>query len=189
MSEKPGQRPGAIHVCPWWFCYTFDNPLRRLVHRPERLLGPYIQKGMTAMDVGCGMGYFSLGLAKLVGETGRVIAVDLQPKMLNVLQKRAARAGLLSRIQTRRCTADSLGIMEPLDFILTFWMVHEVPEISRFFPQLRARLKPAGKYLLVEPRGHVSASRFEATLAAAQKAGFRLLHQPRVSLSRAALLE
>ncbi len=54
-------------VCPWWICYTFDNPLRRLIHDPERLLEPYVKPGMTVVDIGCGMGYFTLG----AGEAGR----------------------------------------------------------------------------------------------------------------------
>jgi len=76
------------HVCPWWLCYSFDNPLRRLFHDPERLLGPYVKLGMTVADIGCGMGYFTLGLARLTGPEGKVIAVDLQERMLAALESR-----------------------------------------------------------------------------------------------------
>ena len=48
------------HVCPWWFAYTFDNPLRRLVHNPEKMLQKFIKEGDTVVDIGCGMGYFSI---------------------------------------------------------------------------------------------------------------------------------
>jgi SAM-dependent methyltransferase len=81
-------------VCPWWLCYSFDNPLRRLVHDPERILNPHVNPGMTAVDIGCGMGCFTLGLAKLVGPGGKVIAVDLQEEMLAALGRRARKAGL-----------------------------------------------------------------------------------------------
>ena len=74
---------GSPHVCPWWLCYSFDNPLRRLIHNPQRILSPYIKQGMTVLDAGCGMGYFSIGMAKMVGDSGKVIAVDLQQKMLD----------------------------------------------------------------------------------------------------------
>jgi 2-polyprenyl-3-methyl-5-hydroxy-6-metoxy-1,4-benzoquinol methylase len=47
------------HICPWWLAYTFDNRFRHLFHNPEKMLGSYVSKGMTALDVGCGMGFFS----------------------------------------------------------------------------------------------------------------------------------
>ena len=57
----------SMRVCPCWMCYTFDNPLRRLVHDPRKIVGPYLREGMTALDVGCGIGYFAIGMAKIVG--------------------------------------------------------------------------------------------------------------------------
>ena len=54
------------HVCPWWGGYFIDNRLRRLLHNPERLLSPYVQQGMTVMDIGCGMGFFSIAMAAMV---------------------------------------------------------------------------------------------------------------------------
>ena len=63
------------HVCTWWHAYSFDNPLRKLVHKPQRVLEDYVKDGMTVMDVGCGMGHFSIGMANMVGEQGKVIAV------------------------------------------------------------------------------------------------------------------
>src|SRR5512136_3069782 len=90
-------------VCPWWLCYSFDNPLRRLIHDPERLLEPYVKEEMTAVDIGCGMGYFTMGLAKLVGPAGKVFAVDLQDRMLAALIRRARRVRLSDRIVPHRC--------------------------------------------------------------------------------------
>ena len=68
----------AIHVCPWWAGYFIDNPLRRLLHSPEAILGRHLRTGMTAMDLGCGMGLFSIAMARMVGDQGCVIAVDIQ---------------------------------------------------------------------------------------------------------------
>ena len=81
------------HVCPWWMAYTFDNPVRKLFHNPQKIFDAYIRVGMTVMDVGCGMGYFSRGMAKLVGTSEKVIAVDLQQKMLDIMLKRARGRG------------------------------------------------------------------------------------------------
>jgi SAM-dependent methyltransferase len=176
-------------VCPWWLCYSFDNPLRRLIHNPVRLLEPYIKPGMTAVDIGCGMGYFTLGLAKLVGPGGRVIAVDLQEEMLAALYRRARKAGLADRIVLHRCRPDHLGVEESADFVLAFWMAHELKDKSRFFTQISAFLKPDGRLLLVEPKFHVIRSRFEQTVEACRAAGFRMLGEPAVALSRAVLME
>ena len=77
------------HVCPWWLAYTFDNPLRKIFHKPQKMLDPYVKAGMKVMDIGCGMGFFSIGMAKLVGDKGKIFSVDLQPKMLEVTEKAA----------------------------------------------------------------------------------------------------
>ena len=176
-------------VCPWWLCYSFDNPLRRLIHDPERLLEPYVKPGMTAVDIGCGMGHFTLGMAKLVGPGGKVVAVDLQEEMLATLGRRARKAGLSDRIVLHRCRPDFLGVEEPADFVLAFWMVHEVRDKPRFFAQISAFLKPGGRLLLVEPKLHVTRSSFGRTVEACRAAGFRLLGEPAVALSRAVRME
>ncbi|MFH1124323.1 MAG: class I SAM-dependent methyltransferase [Pseudomonadota bacterium] len=187
LRHKIGQMNAM--VCPWWLCYSFDNPLRRLFHDPERLLGPYVTPGMTAVDVGCGMGYFSIGLAKLAGPGGRVIAVDLQERMLSVLERRARRAGLAERVVCHRCKKESLGVEGPVDFVLAFWMVHEVPDKDRFFGEICSLLKTGGRILLVEPKYHVTQKGLAYTLASCRDAGLRVLDEPAVALSRAFLLE
>lgn len=175
-------------VCPWWLCYSFDNPLRRIFHKPEPLLAPYLKPGMIAVDIGCGMGYFTLGLAKLAGPGGRVIAVDLQQRMLDALERRARRAGVADRIVLHRCRPDSLGVEGPVDFALVFWMAHEVPDKPRFFREIFALLKTGGRFLLVEPKFHVTLGSFERTLAVCREAGFRALEGPAIALSRAVLM-
>ena len=63
------------------------------------MLGSYVSKGMTVLDVGCGLGFFSIGLARLVGHKGCVIAADVQSKMLKVMQKRSEKAGVSNIIR------------------------------------------------------------------------------------------
>jgi len=175
------------HTCPWWLAYTFDNRVRRLFHDTEKILGPYVKEGMTVIDIGCGMGYFSIGLAKMVGEKGLVISVDFQQNMLNVLGKRAKRADVDHRIKLHRCEPESIGINQNVDFALTFWMVHEIPRRKEFFEQIFSILKRTGKYLLVEPKVHVSHARFGETIKDSMQKGFKMLDNPQISLSRAAL--
>jgi len=102
------------HVCPWWLCFTFDNPIRKLIHDPVKILSPYVHKGNKAIDIGPGMGYFSIPMAKLVGHSGHVTAIDIQPKMLSVLMRRAQKKGLSDRIKTHLAGPDSIGFHERL---------------------------------------------------------------------------
>ncbi|MCK4911633.1 MAG: class I SAM-dependent methyltransferase [Thermodesulfovibrionales bacterium] len=176
------------HVCPWWLAYTFDNPLRRLVHRPERVLAPYVRQGMSVMDVGCGMGHFSIGMARMVGPKGSVRSVDVQQKMLDTLMQRAQKAGVAERIHTLLCDADSLGMEEQVDFILAFWMVHESPDQARMLAEFKGLLNaPEGRLLVAEPRMHVSKQSFEAFVKNAESQGLILMERPRVAFSRAAV--
>jgi ubiquinone/menaquinone biosynthesis C-methylase UbiE len=177
------------HVCSWWVAYTFDNPVRKLIHTPRKILGDYIKEGMTVMDVGCGMDYFSIGMAKLVGADGKVIAVDLQQKMLDVMLKRARRSGVADRIIPHRCEADTIGLRKPVDFILAFWMVHEVGDKNNFFLQLGSILAPKGKILIAEPKMHVSAEQLDKTIGIAQNNGLRYCDRPEIRFSRTALLQ
>lgn len=176
------------HVCPWWLAYAIDNPLRLIFHNPAKILGPYVKKGMTVLDVGCGMGFFSIGLARLVSDSGCVIAADVQPKMLKTLKKRSKKAGVADTICFHRCQTGQLGIDTPVEFILAFWMVHEVPDLQVFFHQIRACLKPTGKMLIAEPRFHVSPRRFQEILGSARACGLNSFDTPSIRFSRSAVL-
>lgn len=176
------------HVCPWWHAYFFDNWFRRILYQPEKLFGPYVREGMIVADIGCGMGFNAIALARMVGEGGRVIAVDVQDKMLDVLRKRAAKAGLAERIDTRPTQPDSIGIDTEVGFAVAFWMVHEVPDAALFMEQIRSCLAPGGSLLVVEPRSHVTVEEFQATLALADGVGLSVHAEPRLPFSRAAVL-
>jgi ubiquinone/menaquinone biosynthesis C-methylase UbiE len=144
---------------------------------------------MTVLDVGPGMGFFTIPAARMVGDSGRVIAVDLQEKMLKSLVKRAEKAGVAGRIVAKLCESNNLGVSDPIDLCLAFNVVHEVPDASALFSQIRAILKPTGRLLLAEPAGwHVSEKDFEGTLAKASAAGLKLIGQPKIRKSRSALL-
>jgi ubiquinone/menaquinone biosynthesis C-methylase UbiE len=100
----------AERVCPVWIGYLLASPLRRLGHNPERLLGTYIKPGQTILDIGPGLGFFSLPMARMAGPSGKVICVDMQAGMLDRLKRRAQKAALAGIIETRLCRADSLCI-------------------------------------------------------------------------------
>ncbi|MHB8138741.1 MAG: class I SAM-dependent methyltransferase [Smithellaceae bacterium] len=175
------------HVCPRWLCFTFDNWIRRRIQDPDRIIKAYIRAGDTVLDIGPGIGFFTIPMARLVGDGGQVIAVDIQEAMLTAISKRALGAGVAHRIKTQLASPVSLNISVPSDFILAFWMAHEVPDQEKLFTQLYAALKDEGKFLLAEPRLHVSKAQFDMAVSLAQNVGFKLLDRPSVALSLAAL--
>jgi ubiquinone/menaquinone biosynthesis C-methylase UbiE len=170
--------------------YTFDNPLRKLFQDPYKILSTYIRPGMRVGDVGCGMGYFTIPIAKLAGEAGYVQAVDVQHQQLKKVEKRAKKAGVLARIERTLAEENSLCLNPALDFILAFAVAHEVPSIEVFFREVSESLKPGGKILVVEPSHHVGKNAFAKELETARHYGLKPLPDPpTIKLSLSALLE
>jgi SAM-dependent methyltransferase len=191
MSAFPGGKAMAKCVCPWWLGYLLANPLRRLTQNPAKILAPYVREGMTVLEPGPGMGFFTLELARLVGPSGRVVAVDLQPRMIQRLKRRAAKKGLIERVEARLAKRDSLGLSDfagRVDFALAFAVVHELPAADSFFAQVAQTLRPGASLLLAEPTVHVNAAEFEDELRVAAQAGLELAARPSIRRSRAALL-
>lgn len=180
-----------MRVCPWWLGYLLTCPARRFFEDPSKILNPYVRPGMTVLEPGPGMGFFTMALAQYVGETGRVVAVDIQPKMLAALERRAVKAGLRRRVETRLVRPGSMEIPDlagKVDFALVFAVVHEMPNDQSFFAELSASLKAGGTALLVEPAGHVKTGKFEQELTAAGAAGLVAIDRPQLRRNHAALL-
>jgi len=167
---EPGHR-----VCPWWLGYGLLLPVRRLLENPERILAPHVRPGAKVLELGCGMGYFTLPLARLTGETGRVVCLDIQPLMLAALVRRAQRAGLRTRIEARLCGPKSLGLAREagtIDLAILIHVLHELPDARAALSEIRAALTAEGRVLLIEPPGHVSAAEFERQIETASAVGF-----------------
>jgi ubiquinone/menaquinone biosynthesis C-methylase UbiE len=182
----------AHRVCPWWLGYFLISPLRRLRQNPSAILAPYIREGQTVLEPGPGMGFFTLELARHVGARGRVVAVDVQAKMLDKLKRRASKAGLAPRIEARLAPPDSLGVADlaaQVDFTLAFAVVHELPDIGRFFQEVAAASKPGSLVFLAEPKGHVKDPQFDTELRLAQQVGFEVADRPAITGSYTALLK
>lgn len=179
-------------VCPVWVGYFLASPLRRVFHNPYAILAPHVREGMTVLDAGCAMGFFSLPLARLVGPSGRVVCVDLQKGMIRGLEQRAERAGLIGRLEGRLCSPDDLGVDDldgKVDFALAFACIHEAPDSSVLIGQLAKALRTGGRCLLAEPRGHVTARAFDETVALAEANALVVVARPEIIRSRAVELE
>ncbi len=166
------------HTCPWWMAYAWDHRLRKWFHDPLLLLKPYLSEGDRVADIGCGMGYFSIAMADYVGSSGKVFAMDLQQRMLDILNKRAQKHDTGHRIQTMLAGGEKQYFDGSLDFILTFWMLHEVEDKQAFLRRWYSNLKDGGTYLLVEPKIHTSWKLFDAEVKMCGRIGFELTMYP-----------
>ncbi len=170
-------------LCPIWVGYLMASPVRRLFEDPYRLIRPHVQPGGTVLDIGCAMGYLSLPAARLVGSHGRVVCVDLQPRMIEVLRRRASRSRLLGRMELQVCQESDLGVGDLdscVDLALAIHVVHEVPQVPRFFDQVVRTLRRSGRLLMVEPKGHVRSEEFAETRDLAVSARLTIIDHPPV---------
>ena len=176
-------------ICPLEKAGTLDTKIRRWLQNPQKILKPYIKEGMTVLDFGCGPGFFSVGLAQMVGESGRVIAADLQEGMLQKLRDKIKGTELENRITLHKCEEDKIGITEKVDFVLAFYIVHEVVNKEGLFTEIGTILNPNGQFLIVEPPFHVSKKAFEETIGKAKAEGFTEVKRPNVLFNKAVVLK
>ncbi len=178
------------HVCPVWIGRLLVSPLRRLVENPTKILGPYVNPGATVIDVGCAMGFHSLDLARLVGPEGRVLCLDIQQKMLDGLVRRARRKGLDRIIEPRLCSQNGLELDDVVgraELVCAFNVVHETESPARFLRECSQALKPGGRLLIVEPRGHVTTDAFAETVTITETLGLDREPAPTIRKSLTAL--
>lgn len=175
-------------VCPVSLHRSLNNPIRKLIHNPKKILSRYIKEGDIAIDIGCGPGFFTIPMAELTGKTGRTIAADLQQGMLDIIKKKIKNKPIEKGIILHRTTETNLNLAIKADFALLFYMVHEVPNREELFRQVITTMKPTGTVLIIEPPVHVTKKDFEETKQAARKAGFSVEEGPKLFLDRTAIL-
>ncbi len=183
-SALPTSQP---HVCPWWLGWTLVLPGRRWLMGLDGLLTPLVQPGYRVLEVGAGTGFVTVPLAEQVGPSGRVWCLDLQTRMLTTLQRRLRRRRLADRVTTRVCETDDLGVSdlgESIDLAVLFYVLHEVPNPARMLSQVAATLRPGGRLLLVEPKGHCSAELFAAQVRIALDLGLERCNEGVTPASR-----
>ena len=176
-------------VCPVERAGILDMWFRRFLHNPQKILRPYISEGMTVLDLGCGPGYFTLDIARMVGASGKVIAADLQAGMLEKLRAKIERTRTVRNIVFHQCTENTMGVKESVDFILMFYVFHEITHPSELLREMLEILKPGGKALIAEPNFHVSRKDFSATISLIRKTGFEIAEEPRIFISRSVVLQ
>ncbi|WP_419783130.1 class I SAM-dependent methyltransferase [Maridesulfovibrio sp.] len=182
------QKSEGMHVCPWWVAYTFDNKLRRMIDPADKALEKWVRPGMKVLDFGCGLGHYSIGAAKLVGESGEVVAVDLQQKMLDIAVKRAGKAGVADIIKPHQCSTHGIGYAGKVDFVVAGNVIHETPDCRKTLQEIYELLVSGGGFFFTEPRNHVRAELFAEELMVAGEIGFAVEVLPMSFMARRAYL-
>lgn len=177
-------------VCSHSHSFFLDNFIRKIVQNPKKIIGEYIKDGDTVMDIGCGSGFFSIEMAKMVGNSGRVYAIDLQKQMLEKLEKKLFKQNLTKQFILHNCPQEKIGLKGKIkaDFILAYYMVHETPDPIKFLKEIKSMLKKGGKFLLVEPLFHVSKKHFQKLTQDVMDIGFKILDSPSKKGGRSLLL-
>ncbi|HRY33682.1 MAG TPA: class I SAM-dependent methyltransferase [Bacteroidales bacterium] len=183
MNSEKAQR-----ICPVERAGGLDHPVRRFLQHPRKILKPYIRPGMTVLDLGCGPGFFTFEMAKMLQHHGEVIAADVQQGMLDIVSRKIRASGLESLISLHLCGEDRIGLDRAVDFVLAFYMVHEVKDKAKLFHELKSLLKPGGLLCIVEPNFHVSRASFAGMLDMAAQFGLRVVERPGVFFSRSVIL-
>ena len=176
-------------VCPVEYAGGLDNKIRRLLQNPIKFLKPHIKEGMTVLDLGCGPGFFTLEIARMLNNTGKVIAADLQEGMLEKVRQKIRGTKIEPGIVLHKCQEENIGITEKVDFILAFYMIHEVPDQDKLFLELESILQTHGTIFIVEPMFHVSKKSFENMIDRVKRIGFEIIDRPKSFLNRSVVLK
>lgn len=175
-------------ICPVEKAGGLDNNIRKWIQNPNKILKPYINPGMTVLDLGCGPGVFTLEIASLLAGSGKVIAADVQAGMLDKVRQKLQNKTIRQTITLHQCAPHSIQLTEPVDFILAFYVIHEVPNQNHLFSEIKAILKNNGSLLIIEPKFHVSKLAFDAMVEKLQQVGFKIVDKPHIRFSRTVLL-
>ena len=177
-------------ICPVKHAGHLDNKIRRWLQDPKKILDPFVKKGMCILDFGCGPGFLTVELAEMVGELGKVIAVDVQEEMLDKLRYKIKGLQIEHRIQVHKCTENNIGIIGPVDFACAFYVMHEVPNKRLIFKEIYNALGGGGYFLLAEPKlFHVSKKEFAKTVSIAMDIGFGYVNDIRILFTHAVVLK
>lgn len=111
-----------------------------------------LKPGMTVCDMGCGNGFYSLQMAKIIGERGRVLAVDIQPKMLEFLRTRSEKQGINNVTPILGSLHDPRLPEGTVDLVLLVDVYHEFSHPEHMLQAMRRSLSPKGLIVLLEYR-------------------------------------
>ncbi len=163
--------------CPWWLSFLLENPyMEWIAGSPALIKRAKLKPGMCVLDVGCGPGRLTIPFARHVGPTGKVIALDIQEKMLQKLEKRIEDNNL-TNIKTVLGGTGEGKIQEENSFDRTFLVtvLGEIPDKEKALKEIYNVLRPNGILSITEVLPDPDYQRSKTVLYLSNRAGFKLI--------------
>jgi len=130
---------------------VFDDPGRDVWQKPDAVIQALgVAPGMTVADLGAGTGYFSVHLAKAVGEKGRVLAIDVEPKLVDYMKERAEKAKLAQLVAVLAPVDDPKLPQRGVDLVLIVDTWHHIDDRLHYLEKLASGLKAGGRVAVVD---------------------------------------
>ena len=174
--------------CPLSMAGILDSKFRKYLFNPNTILKPYINKNIIALDIGCGPGVFTIEIANLLEGTGKIIAVDMQEGMLEIIKNKIIGKSIEKDIILHKCTQDRINVNENVDFVLMFYMVHEVPSKENLFNEILPLINKNGLLMIVEPK-FISKNNFNKMVDRIKENGFEEYKKLKIFFSRGIVLK
>lgn len=173
LISRLAARAGHASPCPAALSWLVDNPIR------HRYMGPVLNRidirpGERVLELGPGPGTFTVDAAQRTGPEGRLIAVDIQPEMIERVEERVRAAGL-SNVETHVASAHDLPLADgSVDRAFLITVLPEIPEPRRALAELRRVLRPGGLLSITEEFYDPDYLFLSETVRLVESAGFRL---------------
>jgi ubiquinone/menaquinone biosynthesis C-methylase UbiE len=173
--------------CSSFTAYVYNKSASAPKNKPDEVIRHLeIQPGMQIADLGAGGGYYTVRFAQLVGEQGKVYAVDVNENFLNIIGEEGANRGLKNIRTILANPDDSLLPEKSVDLVFVRNVYHHLPSPEKYFQALKKKLRPGGRVAIVEYRklgffslirifGHYTAE--EEVLETMGRAGYRLANK------------
>jgi len=181
--------PARTHLHPLEKAGALESRFRLLLQNPGRILKKHIHPGMIVLDLGCGTGYFTVEIAKLLKKEGKVIAADVQKGMLDILINKVSDSELQNQIQIHNNRENTLNLTEKVDFIFAFYSFHEMKYLDSIINELQNVIMADTKIFISEQKFHVSKYTFNTIVQKMENIGFEIYKRPRIFLSRTVIMK
>lgn len=160
--------------CPAWLAWLveLDNPFSRM-HKAATIIEHLgLSQGMVVLDVGCGPGRLTIPVARVVGVYGKVVAMDIQKDMLNIVQKKSQEARLQNIILLPGKIGEGHLDHDAYDRVLLIAVLGEIVDQRAAFKEIFFALKPGGILSVTETIFDPHYQRYGSVLKLAQSIGF-----------------
>lgn len=147
-SHSPGTAHHRFGDAKRW-SRVFDDPARDAWQKPDQVLAELaLRPNDVVADLGAGTGYFTTRIARRVPE-GRVLAIDIEPDMIDFIRERATRDGV-SNVEPVLSTADDPKLPDGVHVVLVVDTYHHISDRTRYFERMRTHLTPDGRLVIVD---------------------------------------